>query len=204
MRITSKRLQRFEKVARQSQLNLTVILENVHDPHNIGAVLRTCDSVGIREVFVILTDKNIDPEKYEIGHKSSSSAKKWIDIRVYTSVEVAIQEVRKKYDAIVGTALNESSVSLYATDLSGSVALAFGNERDGLSSEMLPHLNQNIVIPQFGMIQSLNISVACAITLYESCRQRLGKNLYADEGLNVEKKALLDSFIDLHNKSYKT
>jgi len=204
MRITEQRLQRFEKIVSQSQLDLTVVLENVHDPHNIGAVLRTCDSVGIREVYVILTDKNIDPEKYEIGSKSSSSAKKWIDIKMYQDLDVAMKDVKDKYKTLIGTALNESSVSLYETTLSGSVALAFGNERDGLSEEILPYLDQNIVIPQFGMIQSLNISVACAISLYESCRQRLALDKYTQGETSEAKKALLDSFVKLHNSSYKT
>ena len=85
--MTPEREEKFEKVVAQRQFDLTVILENVHDPHNIGAVLRSCDSVGIREIFVLYTDDKLTEEKLTIGKKSSSGARKWVDVHYFTDVE---------------------------------------------------------------------------------------------------------------------
>jgi len=160
MPITEKRLEKIKEVVSKRQLNLTVVLENIHDPHNIGAVLRTCDSVGIAEIYVILTDPQIDPAKYKIGRKSSSSSKKWIEIKMYNSVESCLTEVKKKYAHIYGTHLSKNAVSLYDLEMHKSTALAFGNEHEGLSDEAMKYLDGNFIIPQFGMVQVL-IKTSC-------------------------------------------
>ena len=179
--MTPEREERIEQAVQCRQLDLCVVLENVHDPHNIGAVLRSCDSVGIQEVYILVTDTQMDPEKYFLSKRASSGARKWIDSYLYTNTEKCITDIRKKYKTILGTKLNKESKSLYEFDLSGSVAIAFGNEHDGLSDSFVDHLNGNIEIPQYGMVKSLNISVACAVTLFEALRQREAKGLYREE-----------------------
>jgi len=187
--MTPEREARIAQTVSSRQLNLCVILENVHDPHNIGAVLRSCDSVGIQEVYLLVTDPQMDIESIFLSKRASSGARKWLDIYLYTDLEKCMSDVRSKYDQILGTKLNDESKSLYEFDLSGSVAIAFGNEHDGLTDGFVKHLNGNIEIPQFGMVQSLNISVACAVTLFESLRQRQAKGMYTPE-MNTEKQAI--------------
>lgn len=172
--MTPHREEKFKRVIAKRQTDLTVIFENVNDPHNISAVLRTCDSVGVREVYIIQT---IERPFTKLGKKSSSSASKWIDIHWFFSVEECMIEVRKKYKNIFGTKLTEQSKSLYELNLTESTALVFGNEHSGLSNELAASCTGNFLIPQVGMIESLNVSVACAVTLYEAFRQReiLGK-----------------------------
>lgn len=190
--ISNEREAKINEVVARRQGNLTVVLENVHDPHNIGAVLRTCDSVGIKEVFILLTDENIGMERLRLGKRSSSGARKWVDVKVFRDTDKCFNYIREHYDFILGTHLNEKAVDLYETDLTGSVALVFGNEHDGISQKALPFLDGNFLIPQVGMVQSLNISVACAITLYEAYRQRLGKDLYnTNTTMNPEEQEAL-------------
>ena len=176
--MTEDRINRFRNVVRQRQSNLTVILENVHDHHNIGAVLRTCDSVGIKEVFVLYTEPQLDQEHLTLGARASSGARKWIDVNFYTKHQPCFEHVRKNYDLIFATHLDQDAKSLYDLDLTKSVALLFGNEHDGVSQEALKYCDGNFIIPQAGMVQSLNISVACAVSIYEAKRQRIKKGYY--------------------------
>jgi tRNA (guanosine-2'-O-)-methyltransferase len=176
--MTPEREEKFRAIVRKRQTNLTVILENVHDPHNIGAVLRTCDSVGVKEIFVLYTDERLKSDRLELGLRSSSGARKWVDVNFYTDAETCFQQVKKNYQNIFSTHLEKNAKTLLELDLTSSVALLFGNERDGLSEAALSYSNGNFIIPQVGMVQSLNISVACAVSLYEAFRQRKLKGFF--------------------------
>ena len=171
------RIKRIANTVSNRQFNLTVVMENVHDPHNIAAVLRTCDSVGIREIFVLYSDTT-PLEKLELGKKSSAGARKWVDIHFYQDTKACFEHVKSKYDKIYSTHLSKDAVSIYDLELTQSVALLFGNEHEGCSEEALSYSDGNFIIPQHGMVRSLNISVACAISLYEAQRQRLKAGLY--------------------------
>ena len=172
-----EREERIKETISNRQLDLTVILENVHDPHNIAAVLRTCDSVGIREIFVLFSD-DTPIEKLQLGKRSSAGSRKWIDIHLYRNAKQCFTHVKSKYSKIYSTHLSKDACSLYELELSDSVALLFGNEHDGCSEEALSYSDGNFIIPQYGMVRSLNISVACAISLYEAQRQRAKLNKY--------------------------
>ena len=204
--MTPQRLKRIKEVVSTRQLDLTVILENVHDPHNIAAVLRTCDSVGIREIFGLYTDPSIDLDHFKIGKKTSSGARKWVDVYLFEEIEQCFATVRKSYQRILATHLGkETTTGLFEMDLNGSLALMFGNEHDGLSKAALQHADDNFVIPQMGMVRSLNISVACAITLYETMRQRMGSGKYSRDtnNLDPERQRLLEEYCERHETKYK-
>jgi tRNA (guanosine-2'-O-)-methyltransferase len=177
--LTPERLERIRGVLQKRQPDLTVIFEDVNDPHNISAVLRTCDSVGIYEVFIITT---FESKPRRLGVKSSASAKKWIKANYFTSVEECFKEVRKRYNKIYSTRLTEQSASLYDLNLVESCALVFGNEHSGVSELASSLSDGNFLILQVGMTQSLNISVACAVTLYEAFRQRMAAGKYEQTG----------------------
>ncbi len=200
--MSPEREDKFRRVVSQRQLNLTVILENVHDPHNIGAVMRTCDAIGVAEIYVLYTDEQLTEETLAIGTRASSGAKKWVDVHLFTSVADCFAAVKKKYDFIFSTHLAEDAKSLYDLDLSQSVALLFGNERDGVSEESLSYSDGNFIIPQMGMVQSLNISVACAVTLYESLRQRQRKGYYDGQGpfAETDQDMLYEKYYSLHEQ----
>jgi tRNA (guanosine-2'-O-)-methyltransferase len=168
-RMSPEREQKLLAVINKRQPDLTIILENVFDPHNISAVMRTCDAVGIHEIYVLNT--RIPPhDRY--GTRSSSSAYKWILVRPYDNLDKCLEDVRLKYDRIFTTHLNKDSVSLYDMDLTQRTALVFGNEHFGCSQEIIAKADGNFLVPQAGIIRSLNISVACAVSLYEAYRQK--------------------------------
>lgn len=195
--LTEERIAKYKRLAALRQ-NMTVILENVHDPHNIGAVLRSCDAVGISEIYILQTETTDNPNF--IGKKSSTGALKWVAAHYFTDIKTCFTAVRKKYNKIYGTHLSESASSLYALDLTESVALMFGNEHAGISDAALKELDGNFIIPQYGMVQSLNISVACAVSLYEASRQRLLKGMYdADfQPEDTHQNFLLEKYLRTH------
>lgn len=179
--MTNQRKQKIESVLYKRQNDLTVVLENVFDPHNISAVMRSCDAVGVQEIYVLNTKI---PRHKKWGGSSSSSAAKWLTVHQFENAEVCFEALRKKYATILTTHLSSDAVSLYELNLTNSVALVFGNEHSGVSEEIRSMADSNFLIPQVGMIQSLNISVACAVTLYEAFRQKNIAGHYSTQKLS--------------------
>jgi tRNA (guanosine-2'-O-)-methyltransferase len=150
--------------------------------------MRTCDAVGVQDLYVLNTRI---PAHKKWGAKSSSSADKWLSIHQFTDPGHCFQELRNKYDIIASTHLGATSLSLYEMDFSKKIALVFGNEHDGVSEEIRSFCDCNFIIPQVGIIQSLNISVACAVTLYEAFRQKKAAGHYDNRKLSQEEFAPL-------------
>jgi tRNA (guanosine-2'-O-)-methyltransferase len=181
--MTNERRTKIETVLSKRQNDLTIVLENVFDPHNISAVMRSCDAVGVQEIYVLTTKI---PRHKKWGERSSSSAAKWLTVHQFDNAEECFAELRKKYTTILTTHLSGDAVSLYELDLSKSTALVFGNEHAGVSEEIRAIADGNFIIPQVGMIQSLNISVACAVSLYEAYRQKQLAGHYIQQKLSAE------------------
>lgn len=167
--MTPERFCRLTAVLNKRQPDITVVLENVFDPHNISAVMRTCDAIGMQDIFIL---SNKIPPHRKWGAKSSSSAAKWLTIHQYTDAQECFAELRKRYKKIYTTHLSTDAVGLHELNLTEPVALVFGNEHSGVSEEIIGMADGNFIIPQVGIIKSLNISVACAVTLYEAYRQK--------------------------------
>jgi len=172
--ITERRRRRMVEVLERRQPDLTVILENVHDPHNVSAVLRSCDAVGIATVHLIY---NVE-ERPELSRGVSGSALRWLDIVDHDSIDDCYATLRRQGFRIYATHLDENRVELFDLDLTGPAALVFGNEQRGVSTEAIEGADATVIIPMMGMVRSLNISVACAVSLYEALRQRRAANLY--------------------------
>lgn len=173
--MTEERRQKLERVISHRQPGLGIVLENVFDPHNISAVMRSCDAVGIQDVFILNTKI---PRHKKWGAKSSSGAAKWLSVRQFDDVEACFKELRFRYEVILTTHLSSGAVELYSVDLTRNIALVFGNEHSGVSEEIIGLADGNFIIPQVGIIRSLNISVACAVSIYEAYRQRNLKGFY--------------------------
>ena len=181
--MTPERHEKLKGVLNKRQNDITIVLENVFDPHNISAVMRTCDAVGVQEVYVLNTKI---PRHKKWGPKSSSSAAKWLTVYQFENAEECFSELRKKYSKILTTHLSSDALNLYEIDLTQPVALVFGNEHSGVSEEIRNLADGNFIIPQAGIIRSLNISVACAVTLYEAFRQKTLAGHYDKAKLNGE------------------
>lgn len=188
--MTPERNERLTSVLNKRQPGLTVVLENVFDPHNISAVMRTCDAVGIQEVYIL--NNKIPPHK-KWGAKSSSSAAKWLTIHQFTDAAECFEALRKRYKKIYTTHLSTDAVSLHELNLTEPVALVFGNEHSGVSDDIIAMADGNFIIPQVGIIRSLNISVACAVTLYEAFRQKNNAGHYNEPKLQPEQLSALRS-----------
>ena len=186
--MTAERTEKLLKVLRQRQSNLTVVMENVQDPHNISAVMRTCDAVGIQDIYVLNTKI---PRHKKFGPRSSSSAAKWLSLHQFEDATTCFEELRKYYKKILTTHLSTDAVSLYEIDFTQSVALVFGNEHSGVSDEVRALADGNFIIPQMGIIQSLNISVACAVSIYEAHRQKKLAGHYQQASLSNDRMNVL-------------
>ncbi len=196
--MTDERRYKMEAVLFKRQTNLTIVLENVFDPHNISAVMRSCDAVGVQEIYVLNT-KIAHHKKW--GDRSSSSAHKWLTIHQYDDADRCVSDLRNKFEKILTTHLSTGAVSLYEVDLTANMALVFGNEHDGVSEEVRKLADGNFAIPQVGMIRSLNISVACAVTLYEAFRQKQLQGQYNKQSLTPQEHSLLSKQWGLHNET---
>lgn len=167
--MTERRREKFERVIAARRPDLTVVMEDIHDPHNVSAMLRSADAVGILRVHLVYPTEEFP----RLGKKSSASATKWVKKTKHPSVGACFDALRAEGFTVCATHLGRRSVPLYELDLTKKVALVFGNEHRGVSDEAAGLADVNFRIPMVGMIESLNVSVACAVTLYEAFRQRL-------------------------------
>jgi tRNA (guanosine-2'-O-)-methyltransferase len=179
--MTPERHHRLTSVLNKRQGDITIVLENVFDPHNISAVMRTADAIGLQDIYILNT--KIPPHK-KWGARSSSSAAKWLTIHQFDNAVECFALLRKSYSTILTTHLSSDAVSLHEIDLAQPIALVFGNEHSGVSDEIREMADGNFIIPQVGIIRSLNISVACAVTLYEAFRQKTNAGHYNQQSLD--------------------
>lgn len=190
--MTPERRARLESVLSKRQNDIAIVLENVFDPHNISAVMRTCDAVGVQEIYVLNTKI---PRHKKWGARSSSSAAKWLTIHQFENADECFADLRKKYSRILTTHLSSDAIKLYDINFTQPLALIFGNEHSGVSGEIRKLADGNFIIPQAGIIRSLNISVACAVTLYEAYRQKTLAGHYDEPRLSDDlRRDLLESW----------
>lgn len=159
---TPERINKITSVLNQKQPHLTVVMENIHDPHNVSAILRTCDAVGILEVHLLYTTEQFP----EISKASSVSANKWIKTVKHSSYKEFYDSLKSRGFLIAASHLDKYSCLYDELDFERPMALVFGNEHRGVSDELLSYCDLTFKIPMHGMIQSLNVSVAAAVTLY--------------------------------------
>lgn len=180
---TPERIEKVEKVLNHRQSDLTIVLENLYDPHNVSAVYRSCDAVGIFDIYLVYDGTQAFPK---LGAKSSASARKWVNTQKFNTIKACYKDLRSQGKKIYTTHMSEKAGSLYSLDLTQPTALVFGNEQRGVSEEALKQADGNFLIPQVGMLQSLNISVACAVSVFEAFRQRLEAGFYDKPQLSQE------------------
>jgi len=195
--MTPDRTRKLNDVLSKRQPDIAVVLENVFDPHNISAVMRTCDAVGVQDIYILNTKI---PRHKKWGAKSSSSAVKWLTIHQFENASACFSSLRKNYSTILTTHLSSDAISLHEINFTKSIALVFGNEHSGVSDEIRELADGNFIIPQVGIIRSLNISVACAVTLYEAFRQKIVAGHYDGQRLQQEAFDKLFHDWEINNK----
>ncbi|CAM2061075.1 tRNA (guanosine-2'-O-)-methyltransferase [Desulfovibrionales bacterium] len=180
---TPERAARIRQVLARRQSDLTVILANIHDPHNVSAIYRSCDAFGVARVHLYYTDTAFPA----LGHKTSGSALKWVETIRYNDAAVMVAALRgsipvrngaSKGYQILATSLSPWAVPLVACDLTRPTAIVFGNEHRGVDPELIELVDHEMCIPMQGMVQSLNVSAAAAVALFEAWRQRHARGFY--------------------------
>lgn len=170
--ITERRKAKMEQVLRWRQKDLTLVLANIHDPHNVSAIYRSCDAFGIAAVHLYYSDTAFPT----LGNKTSASARKWVQtIRHHT-----VDELHAALPAhqILVTSCSPESRPMATYDFTRPTAIVMGNEHSGPPAELQGIMDGELYIPMYGMIQSFNVSVAAAILLAEACRQRVAAGMY--------------------------
>lgn len=167
-----ERLARIRLMLSLRQPDLTVCLEQVNKAHNIAAILRTCDAVGIHEMHAVW------PEELRENNRAAKGSHNWVKLNRHDSIQQAIAVLKQQNMQILATNLSSRAVDFREIDYTRPTAILFGAEKYGISTEALALADQDIIIPMVGMAQSLNVSVASALILYEAQRQRQQAGFY--------------------------
>lgn len=183
MSILPRRFERIKNVLNCRMKNLTVLVEAVNKPHNLSAILRTCDAAGVFEANFIS-----EKDKVKTFNSTAQGSQKWVKLNNHESTISAVSELKKKGFKLYGTTLNERSTDYRNFDYSENTCFVLGAEKWGLSDQLISKVDKSIFIPMSGMVQSLNVSVAASILLFEAIRQREIKSLLPlnGEGLSAE------------------
>lgn len=179
---TPRREQRVRETLERRQKDLTLIMDNIWDPHNVSAVLRSCDAFGVLGVHLYYTTA----EWPALGEKSSASARKWVERVRHSDHESMLAWFRERDYQVIRTGFSETARPLWDFDLSLPTAVILSNEHRGTSPELKALVPDELYIPMQGMVQSFNVSVAAALILYEAFQQRRVKGLYDRPSLSPE------------------
>lgn len=172
--MTDRRRARIEGVLRHRQKDLTLVLANIHDPHNVSAIYRSCDAFGVAAVHLYYTTCPFPA----LSKKTSASARKWVDTVRHDDRESLIAALREGGHQVLATMCTPSARPVGDYDFTRPTAIIMGNEHAGVPDELLPLVDGQVYIPMYGMIQSFNVSVAAALMLSEASRQRAAAGMY--------------------------
>lgn len=198
--MSAARKQRLREVTQRRQLDWVIILENVHDLGNLAAILRSCDAVGVQTVFVLQTEENLRYKKLEIGAKTSGGNGKWLDVFYYHDRAACLRHAYQLVDSIFCACLTDQANSLHQLALHEPIGLLFGNEHSGVTPETLALTNGSFMIPMYGMSQSLNVGIACAVSLYATSKEREIRGMYGDniQSTPAQQEALYLRYLEKH------
>ncbi|MCK5819913.1 MAG: tRNA (guanosine(18)-2'-O)-methyltransferase TrmH [Psychromonas sp.] len=174
--MSPERFARITQMLNRRQPELTVFLEQVHKPHNLGAIVRTSDAVGLSALHATWKTKSS-----RISGTTAMGSQHWLDIISHDTTDQAIQAFRDQGMQIIAANLSDDAIDFHAVDYTKPTAILIGQEKYGLSAVASARADRNIIIPMVGMCQSLNVSVASAIILYEAQRQRQNAGMYDGE-----------------------
>jgi len=179
--MTPERFEKIKAILRSRQMDLTVVMENVHKPHNLAAVVRSCDAVGLFEAHAISEMQDV-----VLRPRAASGSRKWVGIRRHGSVDEAYAHLRCRGFRILCAHFDDDAVDFRSVDFTQPTAIVVGAELDGITDEAVEKADGSIIVPMLGMVKSLNVSVATALILYEAQRQRRAKGMYEERAMDDE------------------
>lgn len=198
------RRERIDEVVRKRTRSLTVVLDRLEDAFNMAAVLRTCESMGLQEVHVIE-----HPEvRFAPNEKVTQGCDKWLDIRIHPDFAACREHLHSRGFQLWASALQKGATNLYELKFDQKMALIFGNERYGVSDDVLKGVDGVFWIPMRGFSQSLNISVAAAATITRAIAWRVERSGEEGDLSEGERQALVERFqllsVKQRKRIYKT
>lgn len=171
--MTPERFHRIKRVLSARQPDLTVLMERVNKTHNFSAILRNCDAVGVLQAHVVLPDQGID-----LHHATSAGTSRWVPVEVHDDTAAAVTHLRDRGFTVLAAHPSERAVDYRDVDYTRPTAFMMGAELHGISPAGLEAADHHVVIPMRGFVQSLNVSVAAALLLFEAHRQRSRAGMY--------------------------
>jgi len=178
--VSEERLNKMKKVLETRQDTLRVFMDYVYSPHNLSAIVRTCDAVNVGKLYYR------HQKKVKLNNEITMGAHKWIFHEYIDDIEKFYQDIKSQGYQVVVTLLDEDTVDFREVDYTKPTLIVLGNEVDGASETSIKYADKKVIIPMYGMSQSLNVSVANAVILYEAQRQRSLKGMYNKSQLNQE------------------
>ncbi|EHD23716.1 MULTISPECIES: tRNA (guanosine(18)-2'-O)-methyltransferase TrmH [Brenneria] len=171
--MTPQRYARIREMLSCRQPDLTVCMEQVHKPHNVSAVIRTADAVGVHRIHAVWPGSRM-----KTLASSAAGSNSWVQVKTHRTIHDAVGHLKTQGMQILATHLSPQSVDFREIDYTRPTCILLGQEKTGISKEALRLADRDIIIPMTGMVQSLNVSVACALILYEAQRQRQMAGMY--------------------------
>ncbi|MFT4273923.1 MAG: tRNA (guanosine(18)-2'-O)-methyltransferase TrmH [Pantoea sp.] len=171
--MNDQRFARIREMLALRQHDLTVCMEQVHKPHNVSAVIRTADAVGIHEVHAVWPSVRM-----RTMVSASAGSNSWVKVKTHRNIAEAVSHLKTQGMQVLATNLSAKAVDFREIDYTRPTCILMGQEKTGITAEALALADQDIIIPMVGMVQSLNVSVASALILYEAQRQRQNAGMY--------------------------
>lgn len=181
-----QRLEKILQMVANRQPDLTVFMEDIHKAHNLAAIVRTADAVGIGDVHAVFREG----VRYR-GHHISSGSKRWVKTHRYETLDKGLDTIKAEGMQLVCAHFSDRAVDFRTLDYTKPTCLLMGSELVGVSEIAADRADHHVVIPMLGMVQSLNVSVAAALILYEAQQQRIAKGMYGKSQWKQEDVDLL-------------
>lgn len=197
--LTPTRREKMELVASKRTNHIRLVLQDVHDPHNISACLRSAEAFGIFSIDIVE-----EKPKYKKGSTAARGVENWLSIHKHTSIAACAQSLKAQGYLLAKGVPRPEAYSIQELPVDRPIAVIFGNEHDGVSPEWDPFIDLTFTIPMVGFVESLNISVSAAITLQELCHRGLNSvasdDFYLDEQL---RKKVLSHWVCIKNPNWQ-
>lgn len=175
-----RRYARIRETLALRQPDLTVCMEQVHKPHNVSAIIRTADAVGVHQVHAVWPGSRM-----RTMYSSAAGSNSWVQVKTHPNITQAVTQLKAQGMQILATHLSDSAVDFREIDYTRPTCILMGQEKTGITPEALELADRDIIIPMIGMVQSLNVSVASALILYEAQRQRQNAGMYCRENSSL-------------------
>lgn len=179
--MTPERFFKIKTMLDRRQTDLTIVMEEVHKSHNLAAMVRTCDAMGIHSAHAVIPQKG-----YRDFNGTAKGSGRWVEVSHYNDVETCITKLRGEGKRIVCAHLSDEAVDYRNEDYTRPMAVLFGQELYGVTDKAADLVDGHIIIPMMGMVESYNVSVSAAIILSEAQRQRKNAGTYDSRSLSDE------------------